>query len=59
VGRRVPRFMGVRGMKKGDLKAAPWSFARTLIRASLDREAELGMEDGDVLGPALEGRFVR
>ena len=43
--------------EEGRPAGRPMEFARTLFRASLAREAELGMEDGDVLGPALEGRF--
>ena len=50
---------GMRGMKRGDPQAAPWSLRGRFFRASLARDAELGMGNGDVLGPALEHRVFR
>src|SRR5271166_6526392 len=49
----------MREKKRGDPQAAPWSFARMLIRGSLAGDAELGMRNGDVLGPALERQISR
>ena len=45
--------------EEGRPEGRPIEFARTLFRASLARDAELGMRNGDVLGPALERRIFR
>ena len=45
--------------EEGRPEGRPMEFARTLFRASLARDAKLGMRNGDVLRPTLERRIFR
>ena len=58
MGRRAPRPGDAR-KEEGRPEGRPSELGRTLFRASLARDAELGMGNGDVLRPALERRISR